>query len=512
MRLVMPLIGGILISDTVGNTGNQTHLITCVLVPVLALTVFSFIYGDRFPRLYGFFLSLSFLLTGALVYLLQMDRVKVAWPLEKADYQGWLTDWPYERANSFRLDLTLDDSSYRGAKIYLYIPKDSTVNTLTPGDRIKFSGEIKKPQPDAVPGFDYCKYLYQHGVSGTLWVNRQSWQRIYGERKGGLKMMAVRARYAMFDNYKEWGLEGKPLALIAAVSLGNKRELDERTRELYSASGASHLLAVSGLHVGILYSFLYFLLPSFMNRRSLQLIRDFFVICVMWFFAFLTGLPVSIIRSVVMFSVLIFYKAIGREGLSINTLALTALIMLVVNPASLFDIGFRLSFCAVLSILLFGPLISEILKTRSKVGGWVRDLMSVSVAAQIGTTPMVMYSFTGFPTYFILTNLLTIPVMFLIVLFSMGLWTFSWLIPLRNLIVKSLVVLSNMLDSMLSCIVSFPFSRIEVSIESAWKVWALYGMIISVYCWLTEKKTNYFVKALSIVALWSVVGLLSDTV
>ena len=509
LRLAIPLIGGILISDIVGNTGNQTHVMLCVLAPVLSATFFLFIYGDRFPRLYGLFLSLSFFLTGAIVYDLYMQSVVVRWPAARAEYHGTLADWPFERAASYRLDLTLTDPDYEGKRIYLYVPKDSAVFSVTPGERVSFRGVIDMPQSDSVSGFDYRKYLYRQGISGTLWVSSRYWHKEPAGMAGGVRIKAVRIRRAMFDRYREWGLEGKPLALVAAVSLGYKRELDEGMRELYSSSGASHLLAVSGLHVGIMYSFLYFLFPFFLNRRNLQWLRELIVICVMWGFAFLTGMPVSIIRSVVMFSMISLCRATGRDSSSVNTLAFAALVMLVADPASLFDIGFRLSFCAVLSILLFGPLLAGALNTRTKAGSWLRDLMSVSVAAQIGTAPMVIYSFTGFPTYFMLTNLLSIPLMFMMVSLSMTLWAFAWIVPFRNLIVKSLVFLSNLLEGILSRIVSLPFSRIEVSIDEAWKVWALYGIVILVYCWLAEKRTRHLVRALSIVALWCVLSFIS---
>ena len=504
MRLVIPLIGGILISDTLENTGNLTHLILCVLVPVLVLCFVSFINGDRLSRVYGFSLSLAFFLTGAMLYDIHMKRVNVEWPVEREDYYGILTDTPYERNASYRLDLTLTDSRYSGARIYLYVPKDSLVKELVPGEKLFFNGRIDNPQSDAVPGFDYRKYLYRQGVSGTLWVNSRYWHRTASEPVSSVRISAVKIRQSMFKRYGEWGMEGKTLAIVSAVSLGYRKELDESTRELYSASGASHLLAVSGLHVGIMYSLIYFLFPVFFNLRHFRWLRDLIVIVFMWAFALLTGMPISIIRSVVMFSMLTLCGALGRDSSSVNTLSFAALVMLVADPAALFDIGFRLSFCAVLSILLFGPMLKGLCNPRTRVGKWILELLSVSIAAQIGTAPMVIFSFTGFPTYFMLTNLLSIPVITVIVCICLSLWAFSWFTPLRIIIVKSLTMLTGILDDILSFIVSLPYSRIDVSIDREWKVWALYGMILLLYFWLKEKRSRYFVEALSIVAIWSI--------
>ncbi len=510
MRLVIPFIGGILISDTVVYTGNQTRLILCILIPVLFLTFIFFAYFNRLSRLYGLSLSLSFFLTGAFAYDLHVSRVTVKWPTEISDYMGFLTDWPYERAASYRLDLTLTGRDYSGVRIFLYVPKDSTVKKLIPGETVLFRGAISEPDSDSIVGFDYSKFLYRHGVSGTLWVNSSYWKSVPGEKCGGVRTRAAVLRRSMFERYQEWGLEGNHLALVSAVSLGYKRELDERVRELYATSGGSHLLAVSGLHVGIIYSFLYFLFPFFLNRRSLLWLRELIVICIMWGFAFITGMPDSIIRSVIMFSLLSVSKVTGRNSSSVNTLGFAALVMLVANPASLFDIGFRLSFCAVLSILLFEPLISSFIKMRTIVGNQLKDYLSLSIAAQIGTAPMVIYSFTGFPTYFMLTNIISVPIMSLIIVLSISLWSFSWLVPMRNLIVESLSILSNLQDRILSYIITLPHSRIDVSIDALWKVWALYGVIIFVYCWLKAGKTTFFVKALWIIAIWSTILFITE--
>jgi competence protein ComEC len=508
MRLVIPLIGGILISDIIENTGTLTELLCCMLVPVLAMTFTSFLYGDKLARLYGAGLSLSFFLIGALLYSHSMEKVHVRWPDSKKSYTGIVTEWPLERKASYRLDLMLQDSCCYGKKIYLYVPKDSMAILTEPGHRVIFYGSVKEPSNEGVIGFDYASYLYRHGISGTLWVPSDSWRQLPASEKPGLRVKAVRMRRHMFEKYREWGLDGDGLAIVAAVSLGEKRDMDDDLKELYSDSGTSHLLAVSGLHVGIMCSFLYFLFPMFMNRRGLSWIRELIVMTAMWGYAVLIGLPVSITRSLVMFTTLSICRTVGRENSSINSLAFAAAVMLLFDPTALYDIGFQLSFSAVLSILLFEPLISGILKFRSKIAMYVWNLISVSTAAQIGTAPLVIYSFSGFPTYFLITNLFAIPIMFVIVSLSMVLWGVCWIPVLRIVVVKLLSFLIYVINGIMKLTVSLPASRIELTIDEPWKVWAIYAIMFLLYRWIVEKRIRRFVQALSVVAIWCTVVLL----
>jgi len=209
-----------------------------------------------------------------------------------------------------------------------------------------------------------------------------------------------------------------------------------------------------------------------------------------------------------MFTTLSICRTVGRENSSINSLAFAATVMLLFDPTALYDIGFQLSFSAVLSILLFEPLISGILKFRSKIAMYVWNLISVSTAAQIGTAPLVIYSFTGFPTYFLITNLFAIPIMFVIVSLSMVLWGVCWIPVLRIVVVKLLSFLIYVINGIMKLTVSLPASRIELTIDEPWKVWAIYAIMFLLYRWIVEKRIRRFVQALSVVAIWCTVVLL----
>lgn len=303
----------------------------------------------------------------------------------------------------------------------------------------------------------------------------------------------------MMEKYREWGLQGDVLAVVSAVTLGVKRDLDQGLKQMYSISGASHVLAVSGLHVGIMCAFLYFILPAFLFPW--RWVRDIVVMAVMWSYAIMIGLPLSITRSLIMFTMLTLCKVMYRDTSAVNTLSLAALILLVCNPSALFDLGFQLSFLAVLFILLLEPGLASLVKPRTVAGTYLRDLMAVSIAAQIGTVPVIMYNFSNFSTYFLITNLIVVPVMFITVSLSMMLWVIGWIEPLRLFAVRILGLLVKTQSFCLGRIVELPNSRLDISIDNPLTVWVIYAVILLVFLWIRERRAHRLVQALACIAV-----------
>ncbi len=509
LRLVIPLIAGIYISDTIENTRAEVP-VWCILAATVLIALLSLIFSDRHPRISGFCLSLSFVLTGAASYLIQMHRVRVEWPPHYAVYHGVLNSYPLERERSYRLEVALKDSLYGGHNIYLYLPKDSVVPTLEPGFRIEFDGKVNKPSSEGA-GFDYESYLLSHGISGTLRVQSKDWRSFPPDGSEGLQIRAVRFRRAVIRKYQEWGLRGNALAVASAVSLGEKRALSDDLREVYSTSGVSHVLAVSGLHVGIMCWFLYLLFPAFLFRRA-EWLRQLLVMAILWAYAYAIGLPVSITRTLVMFSIVALCRAAERETSALNSLGIAAAIMLTVHPSSLFDMSFQLSFSAVFFIVVLTPILLEIYEPRNPVGLYVWRVMTLSLSAQIGTAPIIMYHFSGFSTYVMLANLVVVPVMFVIVSLSMSLWITGWFPAIRGLLVPVLTWLIDAMTSLLSFIASLPYSQIELSISRGWVIFVFYAVVILICLWYREKRSHRLVQALACIAFAGILAAVQNFV
>ena len=497
LRLVIPLIAGIFISDTIRNTRAQVPVWCALgLFGILVLIILAF--GNSKPRISGFCLLLSFFAAGMASYLIQMDGVMVEWPAHYQVYHGLVTSYPLERDRTYRLEVTLQDSLYRGKNLYLYIPKDSAVMQLEPGSRVVFDGKINKPSSEGA-GFDYESYLLSHGISGTLRVQSKDWQSFPPDGTEPFRIRATRFRRSIIRKYMEWGLEGNALAVASAVSLGEKRALSDELRDVYSTSGVSHVLAVSGLHVGIMCWFLYLIFPAFLFRRA-EWLRQLLVLGILWTYALVIGLPVSITRTLVMFSIVAVCRAIQRETSALNSLGIAAIIMLISNPSALFDMSFQLSFSAVLFIVILTPILLEIYEPRNPVGAYVWRVSVLSFSAQIGTAPIIMYHFSGFSTYVMLANLFVVPVMFVVVSLAMSLWVIGWFPMIRIPVVSAFTWITDRLTELLTFISDLPYAKLELSISHGWKILVMYAVVILVCLWYREKRTHRLVQALACIA------------
>lgn len=475
-----------------------------LIASALLIVTISLIFSDRHPRLSGLCLSLSFVLAGAASYRIQQNRVRVEWPSHYAVYHGIINSYPLESERSYRLEVTLNDSIYRGSNIYLYLPKDSLASALEPGMRVIFDGKINKPSSEGA-GFDYESYLLSHGISGTLRVQAKDWHSLPPDGTESLKIRAVRFRRTVIRKYQEWGLNGNALAVASAVSLGEKRALCDDLRQVYSTSGVSHVLAVSGLHVGIMCWFLYLIFPAFLFRR-VEWLRQSFVIGILWAYAYAIGLPVSITRTLIMFSIVAVCRALQQESSALNSLGIAAMVMLAVDPSALFDMSFQLSFSAVLFIVILTPILLEIYEPRNPIGRYVWRVSVLSIAAQIGTVPIVMYHFSGFSTYVLLANLFVVPAMFVVVSLSMSLWILGWFASVRCVIVCILSWLVDIMTALVARIAALPYSHLELSLQHGWIIFVIYAVVILICLWYKERRTHRLVQALACMAFASILA------
>lgn len=281
-------------------------------------------------------------------------------------------------------------------------------------------------------------------------------------------------RDRLLHRLSDGGLEGDAYAVVAAMALGDKSALTKDLRETYSVTGASHVLALSGLHLGIIYMLLSLLVLGRRRRMFSQL----FLIVSIWGFVFLVGMSMSVVRAAIMISVYALLSLGHRDKMSVNTLAFTAIVMLMVHPLSLFDVGFQLSFMAVFSILVWYPffegLIPQPFLMSHRLVKWLWTMLAVSCAAQLGTAPLVAYYFGRFSTLFLITNMVVIPTATLILYLA-----------LLVLIVPSLAYLLNnivtFLNTFLDRMTALPCASIEGLHPSVLQTIMVYVVIAAVY-------------------------------
>lgn len=447
LRLLIPLMGGIFLGDWLFS--REIYIsrsfwigILCFLFLLFAASYFHKRFSFRW--LFGLLVSGWFLVAGTGIANLRLQETLFDFLQSEAVYRVTLTDKPEVRERNLLCRVCTKEDKH----LLLYLAKDSVGQLLKSGDELLVFARVAPPVNNGNPDeFDYARYLLHKGVSGTGFVDKGSWKLIASHSDKSLRGIALSYREKVLAMYRNMGFDGEEFAVLSALTVGYKDELGEEIRETYSVSGASHVLALSGLHIGFLYALLVFCLRILPGRhKGILFLRALFIVAALWAFAFFTGLSPSVVRSVIMFSLLALSGAIQRKGIPLNTLSVAALAMLIFNPAWLFDVGFQLSFAAVTAIVLIYPWLYRQVSFSNMLlkGAW--GLLCVSLAAQVGTAPLVMMYFSAFPVYFLLTNFLVIPLVSLIMYMAVFMLLTSPFPVIQGLVaggVKSLIEVLN---------------------------------------------------------------------
>lgn len=407
----------------------------------------------------------------------------------------------------------------------LYLHTDSTQSTPAVGDILLVHTRITRPHALFKGDFDYGNYLrLQHKV-GIGYVQPQHWQVIGHSPVRTLRAYAAGIQQRLTQRFADAGLHGQPLALVSAIIIGERNALDSNLRQSFAAAGAAHVLAVSGLHTGIIYLVLVSLLTCFgymrplYEQRTRRVLLSLTIILIMWAYAFITGLSPSVMRAVLMLTIVQVGWMFRRQAVSVNTLAAAACICLWTDPLSLFSVSFQLSFAAVLGILLFVPYMNTALTNCLEFGRnkkssnlrifrfsqlthFLRDLCTVSIAATIGTLPITLYYFSQVSRYFLLTNLVILPAAYILVIIGaltlllahtiVGVW-----------LAMLLQHLSCWLCSFVQWIEHLPHATLQLSV-TPWMVVCLVFVIACCYLRIRQQRLAWFAPAAAAVALFCV--------
>lgn len=519
-RLAVPWMLGIYCGDRFSDSFSEPlwGFLACILWACLS---FLFYFSERYSWRWCFGVSLSlFCLAGGWlsVNLQLKTAAETEFPKEEAVYRLRVNDFPEVRERTFLCRVWLKERHDSlgihpvNKQAILYFQRDSLSSRLQMGEELWVRSRISPPvSARNFDEFDYARYLIRKGISGTGFVASGHWRfsECRKENEGiatVLYRLAASYRTQIENLYRRLGIEGDELAVLSALTLGDKTDLSESVRESYSVAGVSHVLALSGLHIGLLYALAFFLLrPLLLGGQSGRVLRSLLLILLLWLFAFFTGLSPSVVRSAAMFSIWALADLCGRQSFSLNTLALTAWLMLLVRPVWLFDVGFQLSFAAVLSILLFQPFLYRLCPVRHRAGTYLWGLVSVSVAAQLGTAPLVLFYFSRFSTHFLLTNLLVVPLVTLILYAAVVLLLLTPMSSLQAVAAVGLEKMLRMLNLLVRWVEQLPYA----SVDGIWlyplEVAGCYLVLGAFFCYLCHRRYVRLVTALVLLAAWGAV-------
>lgn len=509
-RLTLPLVAGISLSDklfqgTLPVTAFGIAALVCLAG--MAVLVKRRNYFSRW--LFGSMAFLFLFCTGALWVQHQWEGVNYEWPSEENVYQGVIVDAPQEKAKTYLCKFQVEKKvSEEGMipvnrTVLVYIMKDSLSMNLQCGDHLNFYARMITPEKTDIPGeFDYAAYLFRQQISGTAVVFSGYWQWTGSRLSLTLKQHADVWRERMLDCYRNWGFSGDEFAVLSALTVGYKEELSDDLRETYQMAGVSHILALSGMHVAILWGLLGWVLRPLDRSRLLRWVKCSLIVLLLWGFAFLVGLPASVIRAVVMCMLMTVARAAGERALSLNSLAIAAFFMLLYNPFYLFDVGFQLSFLAVFSILIIYPVLFQCWMVHQSVLRYIWGVMAVSLAAQLGTAPLVIYYFSHFPIHFLLANLIVAPLVPVIIYGAVAAFALSPLAVLHIWMVKGLNGLLWLLNNSMQWIEHLPLSHSGNVHFSFVQVSILYALLSIILAYQLHRSRKLLVAMLCVINLF----------
>ena len=361
-------------------------------------------------------------------------------------YVARVYDYPTERPNSIRTVLELEyqfgdslPSRPVSGKVMAYFPRPDSTFALHYGDLIALPAPVREVTPPLNPEeFDYKAYLARKGITGQVYLKDEDWIDLQTNDANPIYAFSYRFRDVLLASLQRNGLSDNEFGVAAAILLGYDDNLADEVRKNYVAAGSMHILCVSGMHVGIIYLLASFLL-GFLNRKKWQkTLKQVLLLTLIWFYALIAGLSPSILRASLMISFVIIGEMIRRKGFIINSIAASAFILLCVNPNNLFEIGFLLSYAAVMGIVVLQKPIYNLLYIKNKLLDKAWQITAVALSAQIATIPFTLFYFNQFTTYFWLSNLFLTPISFVVVISGMVLLLVSW-IPYVNTLVGYLV-------------------------------------------------------------------------
>ena len=419
IRVALPLILGVIVAILVEWEGIQYYLFTVVLL--LLLLIYIYKKQWKYPRNYNRFglvysSALFFCGLGLASLHQRSHNEKLKLPTSFSSGHARLVQPLNEGPNSYHGTFELinywDGKKFckgGGFSFKLYASKDSLLEKLRPGGELLFRGKFTKHRHSINPHqFDYAAYLERKGIGGSVYVGNNYKILRHVAEGWHLKNTFQILQHKCLEIFRSSGIGEKELGVVSALVLGYKSDLNSETRSEFADAGVVHILAVSGLHVGIIFIVFQWMLRKSLGTRFIYL-QFSLILLIIWFYAGVTGFSPSVLRASTMFSFIAFGTAGGKKGNTYNMLSASALLLILIDPLIVREVGFQLSYLAVIGIVFFHDLFKPLFWSRFWFLQKAWELFVVSISAQIATAALSIYYFGQFPNYFFLANLIVIP-------------------------------------------------------------------------------------------------------
>ncbi|MDO9551745.1 ComEC/Rec2 family competence protein [Rhodonellum sp.] len=370
---------------------------------------------------------------------------------------------------------------------------------LQPGDLLWVKGMPQEiSPPDNPKEFNYRKFLQRQQISHQHFIGNR-FRKLGTVNEQPVEDLFLKIRSGILREMDLKIIDYQANQVAKALLLGQKKNMQKDLSEAYASTGAMHILAVSGLHVGIVYGFFFLFVKPFRLSLGKRILYLSFLILIIWGYALLTGMSPSVMRAATMFSLMALAQMKSRSPSIFNAIALSALILLAFDPFLIYAVGFQLSYMALLGILLFQPLIVGIWLPKNRFLEYAWQISSVGIAAQLATFPISVYYFHMFPTYFILSNLIAIPGAFLIMSVGvpfMVLAKVPYVSEGLGWVVEKLILLLNQLIFAVQGLPMAKISNLHIDPVSIWMYWFVLAMLLLL--WVMPMKWQLYTGMLAL--------------
>lgn len=514
-RLLFALIAGIILQ---WRLQISFYILFVFFVILFASVLLYFLVPVRvkyqFAYVNGITLNLLLLNAGALLVWLHDIRNDKKWIGNYSASNSYtvvtIEEPLVEKTNSFKALASIEgaysENGFKSLKgeVIVYFKKDSSLNQLHYGSQIIFKKPLQEIKNAGNPGgFDYKQYSLFQGITHQINLSQNEFEILPTEKQHWFHSFIFNCRKWVVSALQKFIRGEKEQGLAEALLIGYKDDLDKNLVQSYTNTGVVHIIAISGMHLALIYGLL-LLLTKPLRRKHLQLLRVVLILSGLWLFTLLAGAQASVVRSAVMFTCIAIGEALSKKTSIYNTLALSAFILLAFDPFWLWDVGFQLSYAAVISIVTFYRPIYNWFYFPNKILDFIWKTMAISIAAQILTTPISLYHFHQFPVLFLLTNIVAVPLSSLILFGEIFLCTISFLPFIAIYVGKIVQLLIYWMNSYIEMI-----ERVSFSLWNGFSISILQAILLSIAAvaicfWLMDKRKWI---------LWTVLGsLLSFTV
>ncbi|MEP6596385.1 MAG: ComEC/Rec2 family competence protein, partial [Ginsengibacter sp.] len=437
LRLLLPLIAGILLQWYFQYEWIQIIFAGCGFT--LAFILFQLLpLSLRFKLqvLQGVILNLILIVVGLILTYQKDIRHQQDWFGNLYHDSGYLAvtinEPLLEKTKSYKAESIVnsvienDSAKSCKGKLLLYFEKDTAVSNLKYGDKILISKKLQLIKNSGNPGaFNYQRYSAFQQIFHQIYLKKSDWILLGEKNVNAFNQFMYTTRDYILKILQK-NIKGEhELGIAEALLIGYKADLDTDLVQAYSNTGVVHIIAISGLHLGLIYFMLLWIFNQIPFLKRSKILKAIFILLSLWLFALLTGASASVLRSAVMFSCIVAGESFGKKSSIYNSLAASAFLLLCYNPYFLWDVGFQLSYLAVVGIVIFQKHIYNWIYIKNKWIDKVWKLLAISLAAQVFTFPVCLYYFHQFPNLFLLSNLIAVPLSSLILFAEIFLVAFA---------------------------------------------------------------------------------------